>query len=50
MARVGVGEVGGVRAGEIWTCDGGLEVLKVWGDGGWGDDIVVFLVWWRGMA
>lgn len=24
VARVGVGEVGGVRAGEIWTCHGGL--------------------------
>lgn len=48
MARVGVGEVGGVRPGEIWTCHGGLEVLKVWGDGGMGGGAMIWCFFWYG--
>ena len=41
MAGFGLGEVGGVRPGEIWNGDGGLS-SKGMGGWGWGDDIVFF--------
>ena len=40
--------MGGVRPGEIWTCHGGLEVLKVWGDGGMGGGAMIWCFFWYG--
>lgn len=38
MARVGMGEVGGVRPGEVWNGDGGVGSK---GMGGWGGGAMI---------